>query len=147
MKAKFFLSWLSVYAVNSITGYLIHHVILGNTYKVLAASLHAHVINRLWAFILISLTGSFFFTFIYSNWKKNSTVSEGLKYGFFIGVWMGLNVSLTAYAGSELIPFSLAVKWITFTILQYILSGLVLALMYNNILQTKNNNYANQSTR
>ncbi len=137
MKAKFFLGWLSVYVVNSFTGYLIHHVILGNTYKALAGSLHAHVISRLWAFILISLTGSFFFTFIYANWEKTETISEGLKYGLFIGVWMGLNVSLTAYAGSELIPLSVAAEWITFTILQYILSGLVLAFIYHNTFKIK----------
>ena len=44
---------------------------------------------------------------------------------------MGLNTSLTAYAASELIPFFLAVEWITFAIIQYAFSGAVLAFVYN----------------
>lgn len=131
MKKRFFISWFIIYVINSFTGYLIHHVILGATYKAIAPTLHADVMNRLWAFILISITGSFFFTLIYSTWQKNHTVFEGLKYGLFIGIWMGLNTSLTAYAASELIPLSLATKWITFAIIQYGFSGAVLAFVYN----------------
>jgi hypothetical protein len=131
MKKYFFISWLIIYVINSITGYFIHHVILGDTYKTIASSLGADVKSRLWVFILISITGSFFLTLIYSVWRKSGSLMEGVKYGFFIGIWITFSEYLSAYASSGAIPLSLVIKWILFGLLQYILSGFILALVYD----------------
>ena len=131
MKKRFYLSWFLIYVLNSFSGYFVHHVLLGDTYKKIASVLHADVKSRIWAFILISLTGSFFLTLIYSRWRKSNTLAEGLKYGFFIGIWITFSEYLSAYASSDAIPLSLAVEWIVLGLLQYCLSGFILALIYN----------------
>src|SRR5271169_3643766 len=131
MKKRFFLSWLIVYAFNSTTGYLIHHVILGNTYRSLSSVLESGDIeSKIWAFIISSIAGSFFFTLIYSQWKKNGTVIEGLKYGSWVGIWLGLIMSLNTYASTGLIPFSLAMQWLMFSIIQYALAGCLVAFVF-----------------
>ena len=132
MKKRFFLSWLIVYAFDSSTGYLIHHVILGNTYKSLSSVLQSGDIkNKIWAFIISSTAGSFFFTLIYSKWKKSGFVIEGLKFGSWIGIWMGLNMALNTYASTGLVPFSLAMQWLLYNIIQYALAGSLVAFAYN----------------
>ena len=132
MKKRFFIGWLALYAFNGFSGYLIHHVLLGSTYNEIASSLHADVQNRLWAFILISLSGSFFLTWFYSEWRKGNSLSEGLKYGVLIGIWMTFNEYFSAYASSNAIPLWLAMTWISLGLVQYVICGVILALIYRN---------------
>ena len=132
MKKRFFFSWLVVYAFNSATGYLIHHVILGSTYASLSSVLQSSDIkSKIWAFIISSTAGSFFFTLIYSKWKKSGAVIEGLRFGSWIGIWMGLNMSLNTYASTGLVPFSLAMQWLVFSIIEYALAGCLVAFAFN----------------
>jgi len=132
MIKRFLLGWVVVYAFDSFSGYLIHDVLLHKTYMTLMPSLHSEDIkSKIWAFILTGVTGSFFYTLIYSSWKKYGTITEGIKYGFFIGTWMGLNMSLNTYASTGLIPFSLAMKWLIFSIIQYTIAGSLLAFVFN----------------
>lgn len=132
MKKRFFLGWFALYAFNGFTGFLIHHVLLGSTYSEIASTLHADVQSRLWAFILISISGSFFLTLFYSEWRTGNSLGEGLKYGILIGVWMTINEYFSAYASSDAIPLWLALTWILLGLLQYIVCGIILALIYRN---------------
>jgi hypothetical protein len=131
MKKRFFLSWFLIYVLNSFSGYFIHHVLLGDTYKQIASALHADVKGRLWAFIIISISSSFFFTLIYSRWRRNNTITEGLKFGFFAGTWITFSEYFSAYASSDAIPLSLTIEWIVLGLLQSCLAGCILALVYN----------------
>lgn len=129
---RFIIAFLAVYAFNSLTGYFIHDVFLHKEYMELRPVLHTEEIHsKLWAFIITSITGAFFFILIYAAWKKNGTVSEGLKYGLFIGLWLSLNMSLNTYAGTGLIPFSLAAHWFIYYLIQYSVAGILLAFVYN----------------
>jgi hypothetical protein len=139
MAKRFIISFIAVYTFNSFSGYFIHHVLLGEAYRALQSVLHSEEINKkIWAFIVTSATGAFFFTLIYISWQKRGTVVEGIKYGFFIGLWMSLNMALNTYAGTGLIPFSLAMKWLICYLIQYSFSGAILGLVYKKLSQFKN---------
>jgi hypothetical protein len=132
MVKRFLIGWVTVYTLNSLTGYFIHHVILGKTYERLMPVLHSEDIkSKIWAFVVSGLTGSFFFTLIYSSWKRQGSVMEGLRYGFFIGLWMGMNMALNTYASTGLVPLSLAMQWLLYTIVQYSVAGSLLAFVFN----------------
>src|SRR5579885_2140604 len=132
MKKQFFLSWLVVYAIHSISGYFIHDVLLHNTYMELKPALHSENIeNKTWAFIISSAVSTFVFTLIYSKWKKRGTVTEGIQYGLFLGAWIGIQMSLNTYASTALIPFSLAIQWLAYALIQAAISGALLAFVYN----------------
>jgi hypothetical protein len=132
MKKRFLIGWFTLYIFNGFTGYLIHHVLLGSTYSEIASTLHADVQSRLWAFILISISGSFFLTLFYSEWRKGNSLGEGLKYGVLIGIWMTFNEYFSAYASSNAIPLWLAMTWIALGFVQYVVCGIILALIYRN---------------
>lgn len=130
MVKRFLLAWFIVYLINGLSGYFVHHLLLGAQYQEVAASLHAHVINRIWAFILVSITGSFFFTLIYTRWRKTGTLKEGLFYGLILGLFVTLSEYLSAYASSDAISLWLTAEWVVLGLLQYCLSGLVLSMVY-----------------
>lgn len=129
---RFFLAWLAVYIVSSITGYIEHDIILHKTYMSLQPALHsADIKSKIWAFIISAIVSTFFYTLIYSAWKKKGTAMEGLKYGIFIGLWMWIVMTMRTYASTDLIPASLEIQWLVYGIIQYALCGLLLALVYN----------------
>ena len=137
MKKRFLLSLIIVYAFFSISGYLVHDILLHKQYMALMPTLHSENIkSKIWAFIVESTVGCIFFTLIYSSWKKSGTIKEGLTYGIFIGLWIGLDMSLRTYASTDLIPFSLIMQWLIYGLLQYAIGGCLLAFVYNY--RTKN---------
>lgn len=132
MKGRFFLSWLAVYIISSITGYIEHDIILHKTYMSLMQVLQsANVKSKIWAFIISAVLGTFFFTSIYVRWQKKGSIMEGLRYGIFIGIWLGVLMSLDTYASTGLIPFSLAIQWFVYGVIHYAIAGIVLAYVYN----------------
>ncbi|MFI5161359.1 MAG: hypothetical protein ACHQHN_08775 [Sphingobacteriales bacterium] len=131
MKKIFYLSWFLLYVLNAFTGYFVHHVLLGDKYKAIANALHADVKSRLWAFILISIFGSFFCTFFFSKLKRYHSVNGGVLFGFLVGIWLTTGEYLSAYASSNAISLSLAVEWIILGIIQYMIAGLVLGLLFS----------------
>jgi Na+(H+)/acetate symporter ActP len=133
MIKRFLLAWFLVYLVSGLSGYLVHHLLLGEQYRQVAASMHANVMGRIWAFILVSIAGSFFFTLIYTRWNKTGTIREGLLYGLILGLFVTLSEYLSAYASSDAISLWLTTEWIVFGLLQYCLSGLVLSLIFSKV--------------
>lgn len=129
---RFFSGWIAVYIINSITGYIEHDIFLHKTYMQLMPALHSgDVKSKIWAFIITSLTSSFFFTLIYGQWQKKGNPEEGLRYGFFMGIWIFLGMALNTYAGTGLIPLSLALQWLIYGVIQYSIAGMVIAYVYN----------------
>jgi len=91
MITRFLAAYVAVYIFNSLSGYLIHDRLLHQQYMELMPILHTeHIQHKIWAFILTAVTGSFFFTLVYSAWKKSGSISEGLVYGLIIGLWIGI---------------------------------------------------------
>jgi len=130
MLQRFFITWLAVYLVNSLSGYLIHHIILAEDYRTMTAVWQSDARSRILFFIISSVIGSFFLTLVYAKWQKMKTVSEGALYGLFIGLWMGSNMALNTYASSNLIPFSLSMKWLVLSMIQYTIDGCILGLSF-----------------
>ena len=130
MKKIFFLGWFLLYVLNALTGYFVHHVLLGSQYRAIASDLHSNVMSRLWAFILISIVGSFFYTFFFSQLKRYHSIKGGMLFGLLAGIWLTTGEYLSAYASSDAISLNLAMEWIILGILQYIIAGLILGLLF-----------------
>lgn len=83
----------------------------------------------MWVYFVLSAVGSFFFAFIFSKGYEGKGSIEGVRYGFYIGVWMSMGMAYGTYAMIA-IPYSLAVKWFLTGILQYMIAGWVLAIVF-----------------
>lgn len=132
MKKRFFLSWIMVYVIQSLSGYFVHDIFLHRTYMELMPTLHSENIkSKIWAFIVSSVVSTFIFTLVYSKWKKSGNIVEGILYGLFLGAWIGIQMSLNTYASTGLIPFSLAIQWLMYALIQWAIAGALLAFVYN----------------
>jgi hypothetical protein len=54
---------------------------------------------------------------------------EGVRYGFYIGMLMSVPMAYGSY-GAMPITYSLALQWFIYGLIEYIILGVVVALMY-----------------
>jgi hypothetical protein len=130
MKKKMWLGFIVVFIVFEILDYLLYTVILGSTMaevKVFRADM-----QRLWwVYPVITLIGSFFFSFIFSKGYEGKGIAEGIRYGTYIGIWMSVGMAYGTYAMID-IPYKLALQWFIYGIIEYIIGGIVLALVFKS---------------
>ena len=84
-----------------------------------------------WIYVVITLIGSFFFAFIFSKGYEGKGIAEGVRYGLYIGIWMSVGMAYGTYAMIA-IPYSLALQWFLYGVVEYILAGIVLALVFKS---------------
>ena len=90
---------------------------------------------KLWLIPVIGLFFSFFFTFIFSKGYEGKGLLEGVRYGLYVGLMVALPMAYGSYAMMP-IPYSLALQWFIYGTLEYMIAGVVLALIFKPKEQT-----------
>lgn len=129
MNKKLWMGFVAVFVAMEVLIFLIHGVILDSTYKSLQEVWRADMDSLMWIYHVLALIGAFFFTFIFSKGYEGKGIMEGVRYGFYIGVWMSSGMAYGSYAMIN-IPYSLALQWFIYGIIEYIIYGVVLAMVY-----------------
>ena len=85
--------------------------------------------SKMWIYYIIMLVGSFFFSFIFSKGYEGKGIIEGVRYGLYIGIWMSIGMAYGTYAMID-IPYSLALQWFIYGVTEYVIYGILLALVF-----------------
>lgn len=75
------------------------------------------------------VVGAFFFSFIFSKGYEGKGILEGVRYGLYIGIWMSIGMAYGTYAMIA-IPDSLALQWFIYGVIEYVIYGILLALVF-----------------
>lgn len=129
MNKKFWLGFVAVFVAMEVIMFLLHRVILSSTYESLQGVWRADMESFTWIYHILAIIGAFFFTFIFSKGYEGKGIMEGVRYGFYIGVWMSSGMAYGSYAMIN-IPYSLALQWFIYGIIGYIIYGVVLTMIY-----------------
>ena len=128
MSRKFWLGALSVFVVLEILMFLVDGVILAGAYMSVKIW-RPDMMSLMWVYHVLTVITAFFFTLVFSKGYENKGVMEGVRYGFYIGIWLSSGMAYGTYAMIE-IPYSLALQWFIYGIIEYVIAGVVLALVY-----------------
>jgi magnesium-transporting ATPase (P-type) len=130
---KFLLAFLVVFVLLEGTGYIIHTAILGSTYRdeIISQAFRpeAEMMAKMWIVWLTDLIWSFFFVFLFVKGYENKGLMEGLRFGFYIGIFVSLVFSYQMYAFIP-IPYSLVFQWFIYGMIQCLILGAAAALIY-----------------
>lgn len=130
---KLLTTFVGVYIVNMVLNFIIHGGILESTYSSPEMSGLMRPENEMaantWIHFVSGLFVSFFFVFIFSKGYENKGIIEGVRYGLYIGLMMSVPMAYDSYAVYP-IPYSLALQWFLYGVVQYIILGVVAALLY-----------------
>jgi hypothetical protein len=128
MNKKGWLGFAAAFVTFEILDLVVNYLILGSTYASLKVW-RPDMNSKMWIFHLVTLIGSFFFAFIFSKGYEGKGIWEGVRYGTYIGIWLSVGKAYATYAMIA-IPYSLALQWFIYGLIEYIIAGIVLALVF-----------------
>ena len=126
---KFIITSIVVFIVFEIVSWIIHGFILMGAYQVTANLWRADMNSMMWIMWISDLVKSFVFVYIFIKGLEGKGWIEGLKFGFWLGLYVAIGMGFGTYA-TQPIPFSLALQWFIYTIIQLIICGIVAAVIY-----------------
>lgn len=86
---------------------------------------------KFWMLPFTGMFFSFFFVYIFSKGYEGRGLAEGVRYGFYVSLMVVLPHAYGTYALMQ-IPYSVAVQWLVYGSLEYILAGLLLAIVFKS---------------
>jgi hypothetical protein len=130
MNKKVWLGFVAAFITFEILDLVVNYWILSSTYASLQIW-RPDMNSKMWIFHLVILIGSFFFAFIFSKGYEGKGIWEGVRYGTYIGIWLSVGKAYATYAMIA-IPYSLALQWFIYGLIEYIIAGIVLALVFGS---------------
>ena len=133
MSKKLWMGFVTVFIVTVLTNFLIHQVLLGGLYRSASMSAlmrpEAEGQANLWIHFVTAAIASFFFTLIFSKGYEGKGIGEGVRFGFYVGMLMSIPMAYDTYAEMP-IPYSLALQWFIYGVIQFLILGIVIAAVY-----------------
>jgi hypothetical protein len=129
MNKKLWLGVLTVFVVIAAWETIVNLLLLSSAYQATAHLWRPMAEMKIWLFYVIYLFVAFFFTLIFSKGYEGKGVVEGLRYGFYVGMMMAVPMAYGTY-GSMPIPYFMALQWFIYGLIEYLLCGMAVALVY-----------------
>jgi hypothetical protein len=130
---KLLITFIVVFVLLEVMDYIIHWGILSSAYmgeEVKNAFRPEEGMNgNMWMILVAGLIWSYFFTFFFAKGYEGKGIMEGLRFGFYVGLFWSLVCSLQSYAIMA-ITFSIALQWFIFGMIEMLILGVVAALIY-----------------
>ncbi len=129
MNKKVWLGFIASFIVLEILMFLVNRVLLMSTYNSIQGVWRPDMNSKIWIYHVINIFNAFFFTFVFSKGYEKKGILEGVRYGFYIGVWLSVGMAYGSYAMIA-IPYSLALQWFIYGVIEYMITGAVLAMVF-----------------
>lgn len=131
MTRKIWIGFAAVFVTTQILDGIVNFFILDPVYKSVSLLWRPEGEMKLWIFPVIGLFFSYFFTLIFSKGYENKGLAEGARYGLYVGLMMTVPYAYGNYAVLP-IPYLLAVQWFIYGTIEYIIAGMVLAMIFRS---------------
>lgn len=129
MNKKLWLGALAAFVVIAVWETIVNLVLLSSAYHATASLWRPEAEMKIWLFYVIYLFVAFFFTLIFSKGYEGKGAVEGLRYGFYVGMMMSIPMAYGTYSSMP-IPYSLALQWFLYGLIEYLLCGIAVALVF-----------------
>ena len=126
---KVLLGFVVVFVVLVLLDLLVHSVLLAGAYESMQNVWRPDMAQKMWILYIVKLFVAFFFSFIFSKGYENKGIMEGVRYGFYMGLLLAVPYAYGSYA-SFAIPYSVALQWFIYALIEYLIAGVALALVF-----------------
>ncbi|MFH1248115.1 MAG: hypothetical protein V1490_03075 [Candidatus Omnitrophota bacterium] len=126
---KMVLASIAVFIAFEVMDYIIHGVILFSVYARLAQVWRPDMMSKMWLMYLSTLVMSIMFVYIFIKGYENKGIAEGVRFGIVAGLFMNFIGMFGQYVMYP-IPASLALQWFIYGMIEFIIAGVVAAIVY-----------------
>jgi hypothetical protein len=126
---RYILSVVALFIVFEAINYLVHSVLLTECYTELGDLWRKNMVDYRWGMYLADLLFILFYTSIYTRWGRKFNLSSGMLYGLIVGLMMNTTSVINQWIVYP-ITLHLMVLWVFFGLIQYVLCGLLLGIIY-----------------
>ena len=127
--SKFFITFVVLYVVGGILNFLIHGVILADTYAAIDGVWRMDMDRLMWLQWVLPVFSIFFFIYIFARGYEGKGVMEGVRYGLIIWGFISIPMSFSQYMVYP-IPYSLVWEWIISDLVVLVIMGILTAVIY-----------------
>jgi len=118
-----------VFIAFQVMDFFVHGKLLVPVYKTLTHLWRPDMMAKMWIYQISSFIMSILFVYIFTKGYENKGILEGARFGLITGLFMNVVGVFGGYAMYP-IPFSLALMWFAFGMAQFIICGVIAALVY-----------------
>jgi hypothetical protein len=109
--------------------YLLHCLLLRGSYEAISYLWRPNMLQKMWAMGAVYLVTAPLFVYIFAKGYEDKGWMEGVRFGLVIGLFMSVPMSLGTYFMIA-IPYTLAVKWFAVGMVEWVILGLLVSLIY-----------------
>jgi len=129
---RFFIASAVVFVAVQVMEYVINNIILMSQYEALKDMWRPDMQSKMWIMYLVGVLVALLFTYIFVKGREGKGIAEGIRYGIIIWLFVGVPMSLGFWIMLP-IPFKLALWWIIFSLLEYLVAGILVAAIYKPV--------------
>ena len=132
MKNKtFWIGFVAVFVVMQGLGYVIHEVMMGDTYERLASIFRpeAEINDMMWMMMVSGTVTIFMFCYIFTRGYEGKGIMEGVRFGALIGFLMAGPIAIDPHVIYP-VPAEVASIWLISGIATLMVAGAVFAAIY-----------------
>jgi len=126
---KWIMASVVVFVVYEILNFVIHSLLLMGTYEQLQSVWREDMSSKMWIMWVSAIFWSFLFVYIFTKGYEAKGWMEGLRYGFWIGLFLNIPMAFNQFAVYP-ITFTLAIWWFVLGMIQILVCGIVAAAIY-----------------
>ena len=126
---RFIIAVIAVFVTFQVLDFIIHGQILSQEYRSLSQVWRPDMMSKMWIMVITSLIMSILFVYVFIKGYEKKGILEGLRYGLIIGLFMIGVGSFNQYVVYP-VPFSLAVKWFIFGMIEFTVAGIIVSAIY-----------------
>jgi hypothetical protein len=121
---------VAVFAVLEVMDFIIHGLILGNVYMTMPNIWRPDMMEKMWIMHIVKIVNAFIIAFIFSKGYEGKGIMEGVRYGLYVGLMLSIGMAYGTYAMIA-IPYYLALQWFVYGLIEYVIAGIALALVFS----------------
>lgn len=131
MNKTFWIGFIVVFVVWQIIGFLVHGMMLGDTYRALWGVFRPEqeMNSLMWMMFVSSALYLLLFCYIFTKGYEGKGLAEGLRFGLLMGLFMSIPMAIDQYVVYPLPP-NLAAIWLVSGVVSFMIAGAVFAAIY-----------------
>ena len=126
---KLIISGPLVFVTSLLYNGFVHGVLLKNSYASIRHLLRADMNQKMPLSLLATLAISYLFVLNFTKWSKGKGIKEGIIYGIFFALLIGLFVDVNQYVMYPL-PSHIAAEWFVSGLIEFVMNGIIVSLIY-----------------